>query len=262
MMPVVIFVVIYVELYSRQMNANLRAQELLGELQAANQKLTEYANQVEDLTITTERQRMARELHDTLSQGLAGLILHLEAVDAHLEGGRPEKARSITQQAMDAARAILAASRRAIDDLRRAAPDDLETALRQEASRFGEAAGIPCVVDVSLPAALPPELREPILRIVAEALTNTAHHAQASRTSVSVTTTESRLHLEIRDDGCGFDPASVPPGHFGLVGMRERVRLAGGTLEIDSALGAGTKITISLPIGLTNGPTNEKRVNE
>jgi NarL family two-component system sensor histidine kinase YdfH len=89
--PMIIFVMVYVELYTRQANANERARELLGELEAANRQLTEYAAQVEDLTIAAERQRMARELHDTLSQGLAGLILQLEAADAHLSGERPEK---------------------------------------------------------------------------------------------------------------------------------------------------------------------------
>jgi NarL family two-component system sensor histidine kinase YdfH len=243
--PVVLFVVIYVELYSRQMNANLRAQELLAELQAANEQLTTYANQVEDLTIANERQRMARELHDTLSQGLAGLILQLEAVDAHLSGNRPEKAHAIVKQTMERARGVLAEARQAIDNLRRAAPDDLEAALRQEAARFQEATGIPCEVTFSLPAPLPVELSEPLQRIATEALTNIARHAQASQASLSLMAADGKLQLIIRDNGRGFDPASVPPGHYGLVGMGERARLAGWTMEIESAMGDGTRVIVS-----------------
>ena len=78
--------------------------ELLAELETANRQLTEYAARVEDLTIAAERQRMARELHDTLSQGLAGLILQLEAADAHLAANRPERARGILEQSMEKAR--------------------------------------------------------------------------------------------------------------------------------------------------------------
>ncbi len=246
--PTVLFVVIYVELYSRQMNANIRAQELLLELQAANEQLTTYANQVEDLTIANERQRMARELHDTLSQGLAGLILQLEAVDAHLTGSRPEKAQAIVKQTMERARGVLAEARQAIDNLRRAAPGDLEAALRHEAARFTEATGIPCDVTISAPATLPANLCEPLQRITAEALTNIARHAQASQASLRLTADADSLRLEICDDGRGFDPASVLPGHYGLVGMSERARLAGGNLAIKSTTENGTCITITIPV--------------
>ncbi len=116
--PLVLFVVIYVTLYIRQHEAREQAQNLLKELEAANQQLSEYAAQVEDLTIATERQRLARDLHDTLSQGLAGLILQLEAVDANLKNERQDRAVEILQQSMEHARATLADARLAISDLR------------------------------------------------------------------------------------------------------------------------------------------------
>jgi len=99
--------------------------ELLAELESANRQLTEYAARVEDLTIAAERQRMARELHDTLSQGLAGLILQLEAADAHLAADRPERARGILEQSMEKARGTLKEARQVIDDLRQPAGHDL-----------------------------------------------------------------------------------------------------------------------------------------
>jgi len=104
-LPMTFFVAVYVILYSRQAEARQQAQLLLKDLETANRQLTEYAARVEDLTIANERQRMARELHDTLSQGLAGLILQLEAADAHLVGNRPERVRAILQQSMEKARA-------------------------------------------------------------------------------------------------------------------------------------------------------------
>ncbi|MFZ6026613.1 MAG: sensor histidine kinase [Chloroflexota bacterium] len=249
--PMLVFVIMYVEMYTRQANANERAQQLLDELQTANQQLTEYAGQVEDLTITNERQRMARELHDTLSQGLAGLILQLEAADAHLAGGRPEKAQSIVKQTMERARSVLAEARQAIDDLRRPTGNDLEAALHQEVARFCEANGIACDAEISLSGlrtSLPAERCETVLRVVAEALTNTARHARAHHVCVKVTANDNELYIFTGDDGCGFDPAVIPPGHYGLLGMRERIRMAGGTMEIESAPGKGTSITVLLPL--------------
>jgi len=245
--PMLIFVVVYVELYSRQVNANLRAQELLNNLDAANRQLTEYAAQVEDLSIAAERQRMARELHDTLSQGLAGLILQLEAADAHLVSGRTEKARQIIQQTMESARSTLANARRAIDDLREINSTDCEEALQAEISRFRNSTGVPCAFEIDLPSPLPPSLSDPIVRIVKEGLANIAHHARATQASVRLKPQDGALTLEIGDNGSGFDPAAVPAGHYGLIGMRERARLAGWDLQIKSDPGTGTTITVRIP---------------
>jgi NarL family two-component system sensor histidine kinase YdfH len=247
--PMAFFVILYVVMYSRQAEARSRAQALLKDLEAANRQLTEYAAQVEDLTIANERQRMARELHDTLSQGLAGLILQLEAVDAHLAGNRLERARTIVQQTMERARATLADARRAIDDLRRGEPRDLEESIRQEVSRFTDTTGIPCDLDIHLPPNLPEALCEPALRSVAEALTNIAYHAQAHHASVRLATADNSLAIEICDDGQGFDPQTINQlGHYGLLGMRERVRLAGGSLEIESTPGSGTSLKLKFPL--------------
>lgn len=238
----VTFVVIYVELYNRQANANQRAQELLRELEAANRQLTDYAAQVEDLTIAAERQRMARELHDTLSQGLAGLILQLEAADAHLAGGRTDKARQIVQQTMENARATLSGARRAIDNLRQGVLEGSVEALHSETRRFSEAAGIPCVLEMDLPDGLPDRLREPVLKIVAECLANIARHARATQASVHLGVEDGSLSVRVCDDGAGFDPSAVPAGHYGLLGMRERARMAGGELNVESSPGRGTTV--------------------
>jgi two-component system, NarL family, sensor histidine kinase YdfH len=244
------FVVAYVSLYSRQVEARDRAQALLSELETAHKELAEYAARVEDLTLAAERQRMARELHDTLSQGLAGLILQLEAANSHLTSGRTERAQAILQQAMARARDTLADARRAIGDLRQGAAihEDLTEAVREEADHFATATGIPCTLDLDSPP-LPDDIREHALRVVSEGLTNVARHAQASQVWIRLASSDDGLEVEVRDDGVGFDPAvaAAQSGHYGLLGMRERARLAGGTLVVESAPGKGTVLRLCVP---------------
>lgn len=246
--PMIVFVALYVILYTRQAQANARAQALLADLEVANRQLREYATQVEDLTIANERQRMARELHDTLSQGLAGLILQLEAADAHLASERTERARAIIVQAMEKARATLADARQAIDDLRHSEPRDLEEATRQEVERFTNATGIPCKLEIGLTGAVSDLVSETLVRSVSECLTNIARHAQARTASLRLMTGEGQLTVEVSDDGIGFEPTAVQTGHYGLLGMHERIRLAGGSVEIRSEPSQGTHIQIRFPL--------------
>lgn len=238
--PIVIFVSMYVVLYTRQAEARERAQALADEL-------GEYVARVEDLTITNERQRMARELHDTLSQGLAGLILQLEAADAHLNKKQTERAREIVQQSMQTARSVLGDARNAISDLRHES-GELGDSLRIEISRFTEATGIPCTFRLELSQPISDSIRETVIRTVAESLTNIARHAKANSASVNVTENENELTVEIVDDGISFDPNSITSGHYGLLGVQERARLNGGRLEVRSEAGKGTQLILSLPI--------------
>lgn len=252
--PTMLFVIIYVTLYNRQALERAKAQQLAADLELANRQLSEYAAQVEGLTLTNERQRMARELHDTLSQGLAGLILQLEAADAHLAAQRAERAGTIIRQAMVQARATLADARRAIDDLRQT-QGDLKLAFQLETQRFTEATGIPCCLQLDLAVPIPAALCEPIQRTLAEALTNIARHAQASEVKVGVSSRADMLELTIQDNGIGFDPeaAAAQTLHYGLLGIRERARLAGGQVEIQSRPGAGTTLRLCLPYPAQTG---------
>jgi two-component system, NarL family, sensor histidine kinase YdfH len=250
--PIVIFIGLYVTLYLRQADAREKAQALAAELESANRQLSDYAARVEDLTIANERQRMARELHDTLSQGLAGLILQLEAADAYLGHQRPEKARAIIEQAMENARGTLADARRAIDDLRQTSSDNLETALRLEVSRFTEATGLPCLFHTDQAPHLPDPIKETLVRAVAEGLTNIARHARATEASLNLAATPIHLEITLKDNGIGFNPANVPSGHYGLLGIRERVRLIGGQFTIESVPQKGTILKIEIPIAPTH----------
>jgi len=265
-LPIVVFIAIYITLYSRQSEARARAQALLEDLQVANRQLADYAAQVEDLSIANERQRMARELHDTLSQGLAGLILQLEAADAHLSQNHPQRAQEIVQQAMERARATLSEARQAIGDLRQGGLGlaNLADSIREEALQFTQATGLPCEVEINLPETISEDISEPLLRAVSEGLSNIARHAHASGASVHLAPYDNHLLVEICDNGRGFDPDAVQSGHYGLIGIRERIRLAGGTLQIQSDSRNGTKLLLSLPLqpadqpgkGLINGRNN------
>jgi two-component system, NarL family, sensor histidine kinase YdfH len=243
-LPIAFSITIYVRLYVRQMEARTLAQALLADLETANRQLSEYAARVEDLTIANERQRMARELHDTLSQGLAGLILQLEAADAYLEGNRPERARVILQQAMEKARGTLADARQAIDDLRQPVPHDLAAVAEQEAERFTISTGINCKPLIELKGEIPDQVADVAVRAISEGLTNIARHARARNVALRLTGVGKSLEVEIGDDGVGFDPEAVQAGHYGLLGLRERVRLAGGSVDICSEPGKGTRIVI------------------
>ena len=245
--PTVLFIGMYVTLYTRQAEAREKAQTLATELEAANQQLTEYTARVEDLTIANERQRMARELHDTLSQGLAGLILQLEAADAHLTNNHATKAQSIVGNAMVQARSTLAEARRAIDDLRQSSLDNLDSALRLEISRFTNATGIPIIFHADQTPPLLAPVTETLIRAVAEALTNVANHAQAHNVTVDVRMKDKNLLVTIQDDGQGFDASAIPSGHYGILGIKERVRLVNGNVDIQSKNGNGTTIRIEIP---------------
>ncbi len=246
------FVIVYVSLFSRQAQAQMEALELLRNLETAHQQLSEYATQVEDLTRIAERQRMARELHDTLAQGVAGLILQLEAANAHASENRPAKAREIIQQAMARARTTLADARRAIDDLRSEEDDsqDLAAAVRGEVARFTRSTGIPCDLTIRGRLVLPEPLQEHVQRILAESLTNVLRHAQARKVWLRLAAEDDALEMIVRDDGIGFEPENTPSrsGHYGLMGMRERARLANGSLTLSSRPGAGTQLRLRLPL--------------
>jgi len=245
-------VVIYVWMLRRQMDAREKAQALLAELETAHRQLSEYAVQVEDLTLAAERRRMARELHDTLSQGLAGLILQIEAAGAHLDNQNTDKAQAVLRQALTRARETLADARRAIGDLREMPGDDpdLATAIKEEIERFEVLTGISCQANLDVNCAVPEALRETIARVAAEGLFNIAMHAQASQVSLELKCGAEDLRLTLRDDGRGFDPLSAvgASGHYGLLGLRERCRLAGGTLEIASRPGEGSQLMVRLPL--------------
>ncbi|MGH2668284.1 MAG: response regulator, partial [bacterium] len=202
-----------------------------------------------ELAVTEERNRLAREIHDTLAQGLTAISLQLESADALIDDS-PARAKESLRKALDLTRVNLEEARRSVLDLRAAPLLDrsLPEAIRVLAERVERDHGLSIEVraqgDVDR---LPARLEAGAYRIVQEALHNVVRHAAARQVLVDVSRAEGRVRVLIQDDGRGFDPPAASQG-FGLIGMRERARLLGGVLEVDSAPGRGTRIALEVPV--------------
>lgn len=268
----IIFVLACVILYNQRTRAHQHDQELLyalanthTQLEAAHIQLEDYAARVEALTLVTERQRLARELHDTLAQGLVGLGMQLETINGLLLREQSQQAREIVQQSLSRVRTTLAEARDVIDDLRSGTAnslDELET-MREEIQRFTIATGIPCHADLEALTLLDRPLHEHILRILSESLTNIARHARASEVWIRTKRDdEDELTLEICDNGVGFDAAAMMTlaGHYGLLGLRERARLIGGHMEITSVPDQGTTLRFTFPLSMQGQEVASGRV--
>lgn len=228
------FIVLLMVMYNQQLAERQKAVELAESLESANAKLAAYNAKIESLTLQNERQRMARELHDTLAQGVAGLVLQLEAVKAHLNSNRTERATEIVEQSITRARSTLAESRAVIDNLR-AVPANVIEVVREKVETFKQSTGVACNLEISVTEnQLEPETLDHAMQILSESLTNISRHAQASNVKVSLFIQNKALELEVRDNGKGFDVKQETKGHYGLVGMHERARLTGGMLSIES----------------------------
>jgi len=243
-----------------QVRAHERTQSILRQLEASHREVMTYAMRVEDLTLAAERQRLARELHDTLAQGLSGLVIQLEVVDAHLLKNNVVRAQEIVQQTMSGARDTLAEARHAIDNLRETVlgSEDLVETIQEEIDHFTSATGISCTADLAPLSSVPDLLCEHALRVVKEGLTNITRHARAHRAWVCITRVGAQLTVEVGDDGVGFvlNDIAHKAGHYGLLGLRERARLTGGQLEIVSAPEQGTIVRLHFP--LTRGGTDDE----
>ncbi len=197
-----------------------------------------------------ERNRLAREIHDTIAQGLAGITLQLEVAEALLEGGSPERAKASVRTALDLARHNLEEARRSVLDLRAAVLEgrSLAEALRLHVSRWNASGSAP--VELSVSDTFPPiDLRTELAlyRIATEALNNIAAHADADSALLTLEASDGEIRLVVADDGRGFDPFAVPAERHGLVGMRERAHLLGGIMEIASSPGKGCRIEVTVP---------------
>jgi len=250
--PSIIFSGFIAYMFRRQLEVREKTQMLLEELQKAHAQLEAYAKRVEELTLTTERQRMARELHDTLAQGLTGLVLQLEAASTHIEKQNTQRAQEILDSAMTQSRTTLAEARKVIDDLR-SGKQGQQTFLEQiqrEAQQLKNMSGVACEVDVRISRPLSQEVQTHLLKIVTEGLYNIAKHAQANQAWLRLTENKSHLVLEIEDDGLGFvpDSAHANSGHYGLLGIRERVDLLNGEFSLDSQPQQGTCLLIQIPL--------------
>jgi signal transduction histidine kinase len=270
---------------------NERRAKLVKELSETNRRLEatlaenaglheQLLTQAREAGILDERQRMAREIHDTLAQGLAGIITQLQA--AEQASFDPAERRRHFEAATRLARDSLTEARRSVHALR---PEPLEQArlggaLRGVAERWSALNGIPVqVTTTGTETNLPHDTELALLRTAQEALANVAKHAAASRVGLTLSYMDKEVVLDVRDDGRGFDPARLtrepayagapalagdvvqfggdrqvsdghhaPPGGFGLVAMRQRVEGVSGTLQVESEPGGGTAISACVPV--------------
>ena len=203
-----------------------------------------------------ERNKLAREIHDTLAQGLAALTMQLEVVDtlAGRASGSDSRLSSAVERALVLARSTLDEARRSVLDLReaplagRTLRQSLDAMVSDARTTSDQAVGIEVVASDDVDDGLTPAVRGGIYRIAQQAVTNAIRHAGAHNVWARLTRDASGLHLRVEDDGVGFDPAHVPADRFGLLGMRERARLLGGALVVESAPDAGTAIDVRIPL--------------
>jgi signal transduction histidine kinase len=248
--------------------------QALADLSEANRKLEatleenaglheQLVAQAREAGVYDERQRMAREIHDTLAQSLTGVITQLQAADQAAQAGEQRRHRDA---ALAVARDGLSEARRSVRALR---PEPLQQASRIEdalavvASRWSALNGVEAaVITTGPPRPIPAEAELVLLRTAQEALANVARHAGASAARLTLSYIGDQVSLDVRDDGSGFLPlgsgTAVPldgplRGGFGLTAMRERVEGLAGTLAIESEPGAGTTVSASLPVPCPGG---------
>ncbi|HEY7538270.1 MAG TPA: GAF domain-containing sensor histidine kinase [Gaiellaceae bacterium] len=190
-----------------------------------------------------ERKRLARELHDETGQALTSILLGLKTLEQQVGAEPLELIRDLVASALENVR-------RLTTELRPPALDDfgLAPALDRLTTMVADRSGVDVQLNVSLPeGALAPDQETAIYRIVQEALTNVVKHAHAGIVSVVVTGGDGAVRVVIEDDGVGFSPGRVRDGALGLAGMRERVGLLGGRLDVDASPGRGTALVVELP---------------
>lgn len=217
-----------------------------------NTKLARYATTIEQLSISQERNRLARELHDTLAHSLSALSVQLEAVSSLWEVN-PQAARQMLTQADETARTGLTEARRSLQALRATPLEEfgLTFALRDLAETAARRADLELDLELGrLTVNLPPAVEQGLYRIAQEALENVVRHARARRVCLKLANQTHTVQLLIADDGVGFEPGQEDgrPNHFGLRGMRERAAMLGGELQITSQPRQGVQICVKVAL--------------
>ena len=203
----------------------------------------------DQIATARERNRLARELHDTLAHAMTGTVIQLEAAGAVWDQDQDE-ARTLVERALEGTRTGLAEARRAIEDLRASPLEDLGLVgalswLADDASSVSEVeVGTSITGDT---ADLSTSLEQAAYRIAEESLVNAIRHADASHANIALRVDASSLELSVQDDGKGFDAEAVPDGRHGLRGMYERAELVGGAVDVESAPGEGTTVRLVAP---------------
>jgi signal transduction histidine kinase len=241
------FVGSYAHLIQRAQQAQTTNQELLSEVQVAYRKLQDHAAQVEELAILQERRRMARELHDSVTQTIFSINLTVQAARL-LTDKDPDQVRGQLERVQELAHSAMGEIQVLVEQLRprTLTADGLPTALRRLSAERQKRDGLLVRLEIHEGQELPPPVTIGLYRIVQEALNNITKHAGVREAEVRLDMESHPASLEVEDHGCGFEPdqAARDIEHVGLAGMADRARELGWRLEISSAPGVGTRIRV------------------
>jgi len=243
------FIASFSNLMLRANEARVQSDKLLDELQQAHRQLQEYAGQAEELATAKERNRLARELHDSVAQTLYGLTLQAEAASRQLNAGQTEEVSGYLREIRESAQQTLQETRLLIFELR---PPILESeglvsALRTRLESVESRSELKTQINLQEVGKLPGGIETGLYGISNEVLNNILKHAHASEVAVSLEKQPGKIVLQISDNGIGFDLASAENhGGLGLKGMRERAEQIGGDLRINSGEN-GTQVRVEVP---------------
>ena len=244
----VVFVFVFTQVALREQQARAEVERLAADLRAANDKLREYAVQVEELATAKERNRLAREIHDSLGHYLTVINVQIEAARVVI-GNDPPRALDALRKAQSLAQEGLADVRRSVAALRASPTEDrpLPEALAALAAE-NRASGLLTELAVTgAPRPLPPQTELTLYRAMQEGLTNIRKHARAARVDITLDYGDNeRVRLVVRDNGVGDGPGGRPGG-YGLLGVRERTHLLGGEVRTQSVEGQGFTLEVELP---------------
>ncbi|HEX7556630.1 MAG TPA: sensor histidine kinase [Leptolinea sp.] len=242
----VFFIMIFTQVAVGEEQARHEVNRLIGDLEAANTRLREFATQVEDLTITKERNRLAREIHDGLGHYLTTIYMQIQASLAIMPQD-PDTAISMMEKAQNLSQEALQEVRRSVSTLRSPVEDDLPVQNRiQKLLEEGENSGIQTAMRVlGKPRELDSKKSVTLFRSAQEGFSNTRKHADASNFSITLDYSDPNLvRMTLLDDGKGTDTIV---GGFGLIGLRERLNLVDGDCEIFTSKGEGFTLQITIP---------------
>jgi signal transduction histidine kinase len=248
----IFFVAVFAQMRLNEQQARQRAEQLTRELEEANRQLTAYAAQAEELAMTQERNRLAREIHDNLGHYLTIVNVQIEAARVVMDSD-PDRALDALSKAQELTQKGLARVRESVAALRES-PVSNRPLSEAIASLVKEAQSTGIVTEFQVagePLALEDKVALALYRAAQEGLTNVCKHAHASRVDVLLDYRPREARLEVKDNGVG---AAETKGGFGLLGIRERLQLLGGSLQITTSPGQGFCLAASVPLADAEGP--------
>jgi signal transduction histidine kinase len=230
-------------------NALLEERKSRSELIIAHEQLRQYSLRIEDQSALQERNRIAREIHDSLGHTLTAQSIQLDSASLLLKSDDLEQAKTFLSEAKQLCKQALQEVRQSVSTLRNhpLQRKSLDIVVRELVKEFQTTTAIVPLVQIQVNCAIPPEVISAVYRILQEALTNITRHSKATEVTIQVFTQSLTLHLLVMDNGKGFDPEQNQTG-FGLQGMRERTATLGGKFTLGSRPEAGCSITIQIPL--------------